>query len=120
MICCLVVQSCLILCDAMDCSLPGFFVHGISQARILEWVAISFSRGPSWPKGWTQVSCISDRFFTTELPGKPLNMLLPSEYKWNLQNVPEIFSKLAVLSKVWKEEVFEGFCKINAWMQPTI
>ena len=42
----------------MDCSLPGSSVHGISQARILEWVAISFSRGSSWPRNWTQVSCI--------------------------------------------------------------
>ena len=42
-----VSQSCLILCDHMDCSLPGSSIHGISQARILEWVAISFSRGSS-------------------------------------------------------------------------
>ena len=39
------LKSCLTLCDPMDCSLPGFSVHGISQARILEWVAIPFSRG---------------------------------------------------------------------------
>ena len=43
--CYLVAQSCLTLCDAMDCSLPGSSVHGILQARILGWVAISFSRG---------------------------------------------------------------------------
>ena len=42
---CLVAPSCLTLCDPMDCSLPGFSVHGILQARILEWVAIPFSRG---------------------------------------------------------------------------
>ena len=41
----LVAQSCLILCDPMDCSLPGSSVHGISQARILQWVTISFSQG---------------------------------------------------------------------------
>ena len=41
----------------MDYSLPGSFVHGISQARILEWVAISFSRGSSWPRNRTQISC---------------------------------------------------------------
>ena len=44
---CSVVQSCLTLCDSMDCSLPGSSVHGISQARRPEWVAISFSRGTS-------------------------------------------------------------------------
>ena len=42
-----VAQSCPTLCDPMDCSSPGFFVHGIYQARILEWVAVSFSRGSS-------------------------------------------------------------------------
>ena len=43
----LVIQSCPTLCDPLDCSLPGSSVHGILQARILEWVAIPFSRGPS-------------------------------------------------------------------------
>ena len=46
----LVAQSCLILCDPMDCSLPGSFVHGILQARILVWVAILFSRDLPNPK----------------------------------------------------------------------
>ena len=58
-----VTQSCPTLCDPMD-SLPGSSVHGILQARILEWVAISFSRGPSWPRDRTQVSCIAGRCFT--------------------------------------------------------
>ena len=48
----------------MDCSPPGSSVHGISQARILEWVAIPFSRGPSWPRDRTWVSLIAGRFFT--------------------------------------------------------
>ena len=59
-----VAQLCLTLCDPMDCSLPGSSVHGIFQARILEWVAISFSRGSSWPRDRTQVSCIVGRRFT--------------------------------------------------------
>ena len=58
-------------CDPVDCSPPGSSVHGISQARILEWVAISFSRGSSQPRDQTQVSCIAGRFFTTEPLGKP-------------------------------------------------
>ena len=45
-----VAQSCLTLCDPMDCSLPGSSVHGILQAKILEWVAIPFSRGSSQPR----------------------------------------------------------------------
>ena len=63
-VCVLVTQSCLTLCDSMDCSLPGSSVHGIFQARILEWVAISFSRGSSRPRDQTQVFCIAGRFFT--------------------------------------------------------
>ena len=50
------LQSCSTLCDPMDCSSPGSFVHGISRARILEWVAISSSRGSFWLKDWTSVS----------------------------------------------------------------
>ena len=60
----LVTQSCLTLCNTMDCSLPGSSVHGILQERILEWVATPFSRGSSWPRDWTWVSCIADRFLT--------------------------------------------------------
>ena len=52
------------LCDPMDCSLPGSSVHGILQARMLEWVAILLTRGSSWPRDWTQVSCIAGRFLT--------------------------------------------------------
>ena len=51
-------------CDPMDCSPPGFSVHGILQARILERVAVSFSRGSSQPRDQTRVSCIAGRFFT--------------------------------------------------------
>ena len=51
-------------CDPMNCSLPGFSIHGILQSRILKWVAISFSRGSSWPRDQTRVSCIACRFFT--------------------------------------------------------
>ena len=48
-----VTQSCLTLCDPMDCSLPGSSVHGILQAKILEWVAIPYSRGSSQPRDQT-------------------------------------------------------------------
>ena len=54
----IVNQSCPTLYNSMDCSLPGSSVHEISQARILEWFAISFSRGSSLPRDWTHVSCI--------------------------------------------------------------
>ena len=55
---CLVAQSCLTLCDPMDCNLQGSSLHEISQARTLEWVTISFSRGSSQPRDRTKVPCI--------------------------------------------------------------
>ena len=57
--CFLVIKSCLTLCNLMDCSPPGSSVHGISQARFLEWVSISSFRGSPWFRGPTCVSCIS-------------------------------------------------------------
>ena len=58
-----VIHSCPTLCDPVDCSPPGSSVHGILQARVLEWVAISFSRGSSRPRNWTWVSRIEGRRF---------------------------------------------------------
>ena len=58
-----VITISLILCDTMDCSPPGSSVHGILQARILEWVAVPFSRGSSGPRDQTWVSKIAGRFF---------------------------------------------------------
>ena len=52
------------LCNPVDCSPPGSSIHGIFQAKVLEWVAISFSRGSSWPRNQTEVSCIAGRCFT--------------------------------------------------------
>ena len=62
--CVFVAQSYLTFCDLMDCSPPGFSVHGISQERILEWVVIPFFRGSSWSRDRTWVSCIAGRFFS--------------------------------------------------------
>ena len=61
---CLVTQLCLTLCDYMDCSPPDSSVHGILQGRILEWVAIPFSRGSSQLRDQIPVSHIAGRFFT--------------------------------------------------------
>ena len=59
------LQSCPSLCNPMDCSPPGHSVHGILQARILEWVAMTSSRGPSWPRDWTFTSpALAGGFFT--------------------------------------------------------
>ena len=66
------LQSCPTLCNPMDCSPPGSSVYGILQARILEWVAISFSRGSFWPRDRTHVShvsCVGSWvLFTTSAP----------------------------------------------------
>ena len=76
----LVAQLCPTLCDLMDRSLPGSSVHVILKARILEWVAISFSRGSFQSRDWICVSCIAGGFFTTKPPGKPRPKIMWSEH----------------------------------------
>ena len=76
-VCIISCFSCVWLCNTMNCSPTGFFVHGILLARILEWVAMSSSRGSSPPIEWTHISCISciaGDSFPTEPPGKPQTM----------------------------------------------
>ena len=63
-VCVCVCVSCSVVCDPMDCSMPGTSVHGILQARILEWVVMPFSRRSSQPRDRTQVSHVAGRFFT--------------------------------------------------------
>ena len=60
-----------VFANPMDCSLPGSSIHEIFQARVLERVAISFSRGSSWPRDRTQVSALQADALQSELPGKP-------------------------------------------------
>ena len=91
--------------DPMDCALPGSSVHGISQARMLEWVAISFFRESSQPRDWTWVSCIisciADRIFTAELPGKTIIKMSRGKFQHHklfkyliwLNNVSDCFPK---------------------------
>ena len=66
-----VAQSCTTLCDPMDRSPPGSYVQGILKASVLEWVAISLSRGTSQPGIEPESPALADRFFTTEPPGNP-------------------------------------------------
>ena len=82
-ICCcsLFAQSCPTLCNPIDCSPPDFPVHRISQAKILEWVAISFSRGSFRSRDHTCISCIAGGFFTTEPPGKPMYLSVSMKVK---------------------------------------
>ena len=111
---CSVAQSCPTLCNPMDCSPPGSSVHGIFQARILEWIAIPFSRRSSWPKGGTWVSGSACRFFTIwatrgvymqpESPGKTTTtQILPQskhshhKNKWQLPFQQIKLHKLQIL-----------------------
>ena len=75
-----VAQSCPTLRDPMDCSLPGSSVYGIFQARVLEWIAISFSKGSSQPRDRTQVSHIVDRCFTVRATREVQEML----FEWTV------------------------------------
>ena len=67
------LQFCPTSCDLMDCSLPNSSVHGIFQARILEWVVRPSSRASSQHRDQTWVSCIAGGFFSPEPPGEPLS-----------------------------------------------
>ena len=98
---CVVTQSCLTLWNPTDCSPPGSSVHGILQARILEWVAMPSSRGSSQPSDQTQVSHIAGRFFTiwatkglqvnnseTTIPLKTHSTSLTSDISW-FRDIPQ-------------------------------
>ena len=95
----LVAQSCLALCDPMDCSPPGSSVHGLLQARMLEWVAMPSSRGSSHPRDWIQVSHIAGGFFTAwatrEVTGARLLHLLPG---WKQLLFQE--TKMPIISRI--------------------
>ena len=82
-----VAQSCLTLCDPMDCSLPGSTLHGILQAGILEWVAISFSRGSSRPRGDCRPTLQADAL-TSKPPGKP--NFCKGLVKWSLSYTTDV------------------------------
>ena len=128
-----VAKSFLTLCDLMDCSTPGYpvlhyllefaqidsSVHGILQAKILEWVAIPFSRGSSWPRNQTQVSYIAGRFLTVLAPGKPLGKGRPSPVlQWSRRccnpqgNPSPLFRKIRIVH-LW------GHYTSGTWIQRT-
>ena len=88
---CDIAQSCLTLCNPMDCSLPVTPIHGIFPARVLEGAAISFSRGSCQPRGQTRVSCIADRPFPSEPPGNSKNRVL---FSMSLYTLLRIFSAI--------------------------
>ena len=86
-----VTQLCLTLCDPMGCSPPGSSAHGVLQARILEWAAMSFSRGSSRPRDWNCVSCIGRWIL----------------YCWATREVPRI--KQSFITKPWAQLLASEF-----------
>ena len=106
--------SCLTLCNRLDCSLPGSSVYGIFQARTLERIAISYSRGSSWPRDWTHVSCIAGVFFTvwaTSETREEMNSLKNSEMKKTSRCMDLCVPGWAAsLSHAWKHHWNLGPC----------
>ena len=101
-----VTWSCPTLCDPMDCNLPGSFVHGIFQARVLEWVAISFSRGSSQSRDWTWVSRIVGRCFTIwatrEVPNTGIEPRSPA---LQADSVPSVLPGKQAFSNMWENSL---------------
>ena len=102
--------SCLVTSDSvtsMGCNLPGSSVHGISQERILEWVAISFSRGPSQPRDRIHISCIGRQILHHQATGKPGDLVSCVEnlleIRWLFPGVPllNILAHLILRLKAW-------------------
>ena len=110
----------------MDCSLPGSSIHGIFQVRVLEWIAISFSRGSFWPRDWTQVSCIADRCFIiwaiSHLDMTNLDSILKSRditWRTKVHPVKAMVSPLVMYgcerwtikkAEHWRTDAFELWC----------
>ena len=111
-----VAQLCPTLCDPMDCSLSGSSVHRIFQAIVLEWVAISFYRGSSWPRDWTQISLIVDRRFTVRAIREVLRYVYQVYFDLSINalNSPGLFLKCRFLGPTWTIKEY-GNLKCLRW-----
>ena len=110
-----VAQSCPTLSDPMDCSLPGSSIHGIFQARVLEYGAISFSRGSSQPRDQTRVSHTAGRCFTMWITTNCGKFLKRWEYQTTLPASWETY--MQVKKQHWMESNMETYitiCKIDS------
>ena len=96
------------LCDPMDCSPPGSSIHGVLQASILQWVALSSPRGSSWPREWTRIFCVSGiagGFFTIEPSGKKPVMVVIKSIS-NILFLPLLIRKILPLLTVLDLEIY--------------
>ena len=130
---CSVAQSCPALGDLLNCSPPGSSERGIFQARTLRWIAISSTRGSSWPRNWTHVSwvfCIAGRFFTAEASGKPLlapcsstkyerkcSCSFVSDSLWPMDQSPPGSSVHEILQEKILEWVAIPFSRGSSWLR---
>ena len=122
---CLVTQSYLTLWDPWDCSPPGSSAQGIFQARILEWIAISSSRGSSPPRDRTRISYIAGEFFTIEPSTKSLNLWIwgyaiqpVTFHLWFLQIHVLLACKAhkhihSTIPKLWNYSSINSKCKVQ-------
>ena len=109
-----VAQPCPTLCDPMDCSLPSFSVHGVFQARILEWVSISFSRGSSPPRDQTRSPALQADALPSEPPEKPLCYIKKA--------AKSVLIQLCITPQCSCEEnTFSSFFPMDCWspLQPS-
>ena len=118
-----VSQSCLTFCDPMDCSLPGPSgkIHGIFQAIVLEWIAISFSRGSSQPRDRTQVSRIVDRGFTVWAKGNVKYIVIPCSDFSIVDSLLQFFRKIfrnvrVTLSSCKEHELYFSQIVTEDWL----
>ena len=103
-------QSCPALCDPMDFSWPRSSVHGISQARILEWVANSFSRGSCWSRDWTYISCIGRRILYHWATWEAPSLFFPLSYYNSFLAAPwALLLLFPPYSLVSTQQLSEGF-----------
>ena len=122
--CCSVAKSCLTLCNPTDCSPPGSSGHGDSPGKNTAVGCLPSSRGSSQLRDQTQVSCIVDRFFTTEPPGKPKNMGVDSlsllqgifpiqESNWGLLHCKWILHQLSYQGSTLSPGICSNSCPLS-------
>ena len=114
---CSVIQLCPTLFDPMDCSLPGSSVHGISQARILQWIAISYCRGSSWSMAWNCISSVSCIGWWILLPLHHTNHKTIVHPKWNQAMCTlNFFSFIFISWRLITSQYCSGFCHTLKWI----
>ena len=93
-------RSVMSLCNPMDCSLPGSFIHGIFQARIPEWVAIPFSRGSSRPRDWTRSPALQAEALPSEPPGRLYLLAIINDCALCMTSLKNVRASMGVKSHI--------------------